>query len=181
LCVEGGRTYLGRSAVCHGIVIAGEAIHPERAAEVTRERITPEERCNSSSVRAVNSGINFPSAIAHAMEFTRGEIVEVPRKPSRRADAQQWQNWRLASLSRFHHQPPWSRTPHASTIGHRSERGRGLSFAACLCRRLFLPTERCCADGTWCKATAFSRLVGIRRLSTHDPNTMIDERRVHAG
>ncbi len=32
--VEGGRTYLGRSATCHGIVTEGEAIHPDRGAEV---------------------------------------------------------------------------------------------------------------------------------------------------
>jgi hypothetical protein len=39
LCVEGGRTYLGRSAPRHGIVTEGEAIHPDRAAEVSKGRI----------------------------------------------------------------------------------------------------------------------------------------------
>ena len=36
LCIEGGRTYLGRSAACHGIVTEEEAIPPDRGAEVSR-------------------------------------------------------------------------------------------------------------------------------------------------
>ena len=36
-CVrEGGRTYLGRSAVCPGIRTEGRVIDPDRAAEVSR-------------------------------------------------------------------------------------------------------------------------------------------------
>src|SRR6185437_9179095 len=38
LRAEGGRTYLGRSAVCSGIGTEGEAILPDRAAEVSRGR-----------------------------------------------------------------------------------------------------------------------------------------------
>jgi hypothetical protein len=77
-----------------------------------------------------------PASAARAIPI---DVQHAPslRKPSRRTDAQQWQNWRLASVSRFHHQPLWSRTPHASAIGRRPERGRALSFAARMCRRLF--------------------------------------------
>ena len=38
LCIEGGRTYLGRSASGHGIVTEGEAIHLDPAAKVSRGR-----------------------------------------------------------------------------------------------------------------------------------------------
>ena len=44
LRVEGGRTYLRRSASCHGFVTDGEAIHLDHVAEVSKGRITPEER-----------------------------------------------------------------------------------------------------------------------------------------
>jgi hypothetical protein len=76
-----------------------------------------------------------PASAARAISI---DLRHAPsaRKPSRRAGRPAVAEL-AASLSRFHHQPPWSRTPHASTIGHRSERGRGLSFAARLCRRLF--------------------------------------------
>src|SRR5260370_35752208 len=40
LCVEGERTYLGRSVACHGIVTEGGAIHSDRAAEVSSGRIS---------------------------------------------------------------------------------------------------------------------------------------------
>ena len=39
---EGGRTYLGRSAVCGGVTTEGRAIGPDRAAEVSRGRIRHE-------------------------------------------------------------------------------------------------------------------------------------------
>jgi hypothetical protein len=35
LCVEGGRTYLGRSVPDYEIVTEGEAIHPDHGAEVS--------------------------------------------------------------------------------------------------------------------------------------------------
>ena len=35
---ESDRTYLGRSAACHGIVTEGGAIHSDRAAEVSSGR-----------------------------------------------------------------------------------------------------------------------------------------------
>ena len=39
MCVEGGRTYLGRSAACHGNVTEDEAIHPDRVAEVSKGQV----------------------------------------------------------------------------------------------------------------------------------------------
>ena len=39
--MEGGRTYLGRSAACHGIVTGEEAIPRDRVAEGSKGRITP--------------------------------------------------------------------------------------------------------------------------------------------
>src|ERR1017187_10639821 len=48
LCVEGDRTYLGRSAACHGIVTEDEEIHPDRAAEVSSGRDRKSTRLNSS-------------------------------------------------------------------------------------------------------------------------------------
>jgi len=57
-----------------------------------------------------------------------------PRKPSRRADAQQWQNWRSASAaSRISCRR--GRAPCAFATRHRSVRGRRLALAAGLCRR----------------------------------------------
>jgi hypothetical protein len=38
---KAGRTYLGRSAACHGIVTEGEAIHLSHVAEVSKGRNTP--------------------------------------------------------------------------------------------------------------------------------------------
>ncbi len=43
LCVEGGRTYRWRSAACHGILTEGEAIHPDRAAEVLLKGMSSEK------------------------------------------------------------------------------------------------------------------------------------------
>jgi len=44
LCAEGGRTYLGRSAACHGIVTEGEGIHSDRAVEVSSGHSSPGKR-----------------------------------------------------------------------------------------------------------------------------------------
>ena len=40
--MEGDRTYLGRSAACHGIVTEGGEIHSDRTAEVSSGRISRE-------------------------------------------------------------------------------------------------------------------------------------------
>ena len=51
LRAEGGRTYLGRSAVCRGITAEGRAIGPDRAVEVSKGRIS----------RASGEGPNGPA------------------------------------------------------------------------------------------------------------------------
>ncbi len=48
--MEGDRTYLGRSAACHGIVTEGEEIHFDRAAEVSSGR------SSRGSVRSQRAG-----------------------------------------------------------------------------------------------------------------------------
>src|SRR5260370_11913399 len=58
LCVEGSRTYLGRSVACHGIVTEGGEIHSDRAAEVSSGR----------SSRASDEGPNSKGAASRTQD-----------------------------------------------------------------------------------------------------------------
>ncbi len=65
LCVEGGRTYLGRSATCHGIVTESEAIHFDRAKRDEFHPATTQaegergEECGGATAGAEVSGLQL--------------------------------------------------------------------------------------------------------------------------